>query len=102
MAYLDSHGLSTLWTKLKNTFVLQVTGKQLSTEDYTSAEKTKLSGIETGADVTDATNVASAGAEMTANKVTSVSSSSTDTQYPSAKCLYDTVGNIETLLETLL
>lgn len=28
----------------------KVTGKQLSTEDYTTAEKTKLSGIETGAE----------------------------------------------------
>ena len=32
------------------------------------------------------------------NKVTSLSSSSTDTQYPSAKCVYDLVGDIETLL----
>ena len=32
------------------------------------------------------------------NLVTSLSSSSTDTQYPSAKCVYDIVGNIETLL----
>lgn len=35
------------------------------------------------------------------NLVTSVSSSSTDTQYASAKCLYDTVGNISTILQTL-
>lgn len=31
------------------TKVDKVTGKQLSTEDYTSAEKTKLAGVETGA-----------------------------------------------------
>lgn len=36
-----------------------------------------------------------------ANLVTSVSSSSTDTQYPSAKLFYDTVGNIETLLASI-
>ena len=36
------------------------------------------------------------------NLVTSVSASSTDTQYPSAKLLYDTVGNVETLLTTLI
>jgi len=41
------------------------------------------------------------GLESTSNKVTSISSSSTDTQYPSAKCVYDIVGNVETLLETL-
>lgn len=35
------------------------------------------------------------------NKVTSISSSSTDTQYPSAKCVYDIVGDIESILETL-
>lgn len=35
------------------------------------------------------------------NLVTSVSSSSTDTQYPSAKLFYDTVGDISTILQTL-
>ena len=39
--------------------------------------------------------------EVTTNKVTSLSSSSTDTQYPSAKCVYDLVGDIETALQTL-
>lgn len=37
--------------------------------------------------------------QTTSNLVTSISSSSTDTQYPSAKCVYDIVGNIETLLQ---
>ena len=32
--------------------------------------------------------------ETANNKVTSLSSSSTDTQYPSAKCVYDTINNI--------
>lgn len=40
-------------------------------------------------------------AELTTNKVTSLSSSSTDTQYPSAKCIYDIIGDLETILETL-
>ena len=39
--------------------------------------------------------------ETANNKVTSISSSSTDTQYPSAKCVYDLVGDIETILTTL-
>ena len=39
--------------------------------------------------------------EDSTNKVTSISSSSTDTQYPSAKCVYDIVGDVESLLETL-
>lgn len=40
--------------------------------------------------------------EDLSNKVTSISSSSTDTQYPSAKCVYDIVGNVVSALETLL
>ena len=41
------------------------------------------------------------GKENTSNKVTSLSASSTDTQYPSAKCVYDLVGDIETLLAAI-
>lgn len=36
--------------------------------------------------------------EKTSNKVTSLSNASTDIQYPSAKCVYDLVGNINSLL----
>lgn len=39
--------------------------------------------------------------ETANNKVTSISSSSTDTQYPSAKCVYDLVGDINTALDTI-
>lgn len=35
------------------------------------------------------------------NLVTSISSASTDTEYPSAKCVYDIVGDIESLLSTI-
>ena len=41
------------------------------------------------------------GKQDTANLVTSLSSASTDTQYPSAKCVYDIVGDIETLLASI-
>lgn len=41
-------------------------------------------------------------AKQDANLVTSISSASTDTQYPSAKCVYDIVGDIDTLLQALL
>jgi len=37
----------------------------------------------------------------TSNLVTSISLSSTDAQYPSAKCVYDIVGDIETALHTI-
>lgn len=36
--------------------------------------------------------------EIIDNLVTSISSQSTDSQYPSAKCVYDLIGDVETLL----
>lgn len=50
--YLDKTGLALLWEKIKNQLSGKVdkeAGKGLSSNDYTSDEKTKLSGIETGA-----------------------------------------------------
>ena len=47
------------------------------------------------------TSSALSGYQTTANLVTSVSSSSTDSQYPSAKLFYDTCGDIETLINAL-
>lgn len=41
------------------------------------------------------------GSEESSNKVTSISASSTDTQYPSAKCVYDMVGSVESLLAAI-
>lgn len=41
--------LKTFLAQLKNVFVSQESGKGLSTNDYTTAEKTKLAGIATGA-----------------------------------------------------
>lgn len=48
MAFLDNDGLLYLWQKLKPMFAGKVDkaeGKQLSTNDYTTAEKTKLAGL---------------------------------------------------------
>lgn len=45
--------------------------------------------------VNSAINSAMGSKEDNANKVTSLSSSSTDTQYPSAKCVYDTVDIVD-------
>lgn len=39
--------------------------------------------------------------ENISNKVTSISESSTDTEYPTAKCVYDLVGDIESILTRL-
>lgn len=49
----------------------------------------------------DGTWATLSGYQTTENLVTSVSSSSTDTQYPSAKCVYDIIGDIETLINAL-
>lgn len=52
--YLDKEGLTRVWTKITSKLsgkVDKVSGKQLSTNDYTTAEKNKLSGIATGAEV---------------------------------------------------
>lgn len=47
------------------------------------------------------TSSALSGYQTTSNLVTSISSLSTDTQYPSAKCVYDLIGDIETALNTI-
>lgn len=44
--YLDSNGVLYLWQKLKGFFVKQEEGKGLSTNDFTTEEKTKLSNLE--------------------------------------------------------
>lgn len=44
---------------------------------------------------------ANVGAADLSNLVTSLSSSSTNTQYPSAKCVYDIIGNVESLLAAI-
>lgn len=53
--FLDKSGLTYFWSKLKDLFSGKVdkeTGKGLSSNDYTTSEKTKLNGIETGANKT--------------------------------------------------
>jgi len=47
--FLTLDGLSYFYSVLKTKFVAQVTGKGLSTNDYTTTEQTKLAGIATGA-----------------------------------------------------
>lgn len=52
--YLDQDGLLYFWQQLKTLFagkVDKVTGKGLSTNDFTTADQTKLNGIATGAEV---------------------------------------------------
>lgn len=48
--YLDENGLLYFWQKIINKFVAKESGKGLSTNDYTTTEKNKLSGIANGAE----------------------------------------------------
>lgn len=54
--FLDQNGLLYLWSKITAKFVAKEEGKGLSTNDFTTAEKEKLSGIATGATKTVITN----------------------------------------------
>ena len=66
------------------------------------ADISKITYGSTTWDLKDATARSGlSGKEATSNKVTSLSSSSTDTQYPSAKCVYDLIGDVETALAAL-
>lgn len=47
--FLDSNGLLKVWDLIKTNFVKQEKGKGLSTNDFTDDEKTKLAGIDSGA-----------------------------------------------------
>lgn len=44
--YLDLDGLAYVWEKITSKFVAKETGKGLSSNDYTTTEKNKLSGID--------------------------------------------------------
>ena len=55
----------------------------------------------TAQDLSGAVNELNSGKEDVSNKVTSLSSASTDTEYPSAKCVYDLVGDIDTILQNI-
>ena len=78
--YLDLDGLSYLWGKITSKFVAKETGKGLSTNDFTTAEKTKLAGIEAGAEANVIENVSVNGVTGTiSNKVASVTIATGDT-----------------------
>lgn len=72
--FLDNHGLELVWGKIKSTFVAQEEGKGLSTNDFTDALATKLSGVETGAEVNQ-----NAFSNVTDGTNTVVASTKTDT-----------------------
>ncbi len=71
--FLSDGNLEVTWSKIKTLFagkVNAVDGKQLSTNDYSTAEKNKLSGIETGAQVNKITHIQVNGVEVSINNGT--------------------------------
>ena len=54
--FLDENGLLYFWQKITNKFVTKETGKGLSSNDYTTEEKTKLGNIAEGANKTTITD----------------------------------------------
>ena len=105
--YVDINGLSRFKAKIQ-TLIPSKTSDLTNDSGYTTNVGT-ITGITmngsskgTGGVVDLGTVITShqdiSGKENVSNKVTSLSSSSTDTQYPSAKCVYDLIGNIESLL----
>lgn len=75
--------------------VLSASDIGATTQSYVDTQDTNLQ-TQITANATDINEK-----EDKSNKVTSLSSASTDTQYPSAKCVYDIVGNIVSLMEEL-
>ena len=75
--YLDKTGLALVWEKIKNALsgkVDKVDGKGLSTNDYTSDEKTKLANIAAGAQVNVLEGIQKNGTTVTiANKIANIS-----------------------------
>ena len=71
--YLDKDGLLYVKQKIAGQFVAQETGKGLSTNDYTTTEKNKLAGIETGAEVNEIESITVNGVAATiSNKAATV------------------------------
>lgn len=75
-------------------------------KDATARNTGKVSGIKGNSESSYRTGdvnltAANVGAADLSNLVTSLSSSSTNTQYPSAKCVYDIIGNVESLLAAI-
>lgn len=86
--YLDTTGLTYLWGKIK----AYISGLGFYTKPSTGIPASDIaSGVIPDVSIK----------ENTSNKVTSLSSASTDTQYPSAKAVYDLIGDIETLLASI-
>lgn len=74
-------------------FLMSRTTFTFNSDEISSTENTKYIATRTWSNTQLATK------ENVSNKVTSISASSTDTQYPSAKCVYDTLKNVREVAE---
>lgn len=109
-SYLNKRGLTRFWENIDDIKQNKLTagaGISITNDVISATGVTSFNGL-TGA-VTYTAPVTSVngstgavtGLQTTSNLVTSVSSSSTNSQYPSAKLFYDTVGDVESVLQTL-
>ena len=85
------------WGFTKNTGTYSKPSTGIPKSDLSSSVQTSLGKADTA--LQEHQDIS--GKEDKTNKVTALSSSSTDTQYPSAKCVYDLIGDVETILTTL-
>ncbi len=87
--YLNLSGLETLWGKIRpHLLPVSQASDQGKVVSVNNQGQYYLQSID--------------GKEDKSNKVTSISSSSTDTQYPSAKCVYTLIGDIESVLDAII
>lgn len=87
--------------KSSNSFAVQISNGFINSLPKTYTDYSSLSNYSFISKGTLENVITGKNLETANNKVTSISSSSTDTQYPSAKCVYDLVGDIESILEEL-
>jgi len=94
----------------------KVTGKGLSSNDFTNELRTKLvnlvGNVQANWNQTDPTkpdyivnkpeDPDLSDYELKSNKVISINAQSTDDEYPTAKCVYTIVGDIESVLNNIL
>lgn len=103
--FLDDAGLVRLWGKITTALagkVDVVAGKQLSTEDYTTAEKTKLSGIETGAQVNIIEEISVNGSALTPTSKGVDISVPTNNNELTNGAGYQTASDVSTAISTAL
>ncbi len=99
--YLDKSGLTLLISKIKTALIGKVdveNGKGLSTNDYTSAEKQKLSGIASGAQVNVIESVKVNGTKLTPSSKAVDISVPTKTSQLTNDSGYQSATNVESII----